>query len=451
MIVVTRFAPAPTGLLHIGSARTALFNYLFAKNQAGKFLLRIEDTDKVRSTQEAKNQLLTSLSWLEINWDDEVVIQSERDKRHQEVAEELIRLGKAYYCYMTEEEKEAQRTLDPFAKIVSPWRNSQEAKRDDIPWVVKMKMPQEGIMTFSDLVQGEVSINLEELNDFVLLRADGSPTYLLAAVVDDHDMGVTHVIRGDDHLTNAFKQIIIYEALGWPVPIHAHIPLIHAIDGSKLSKRHGATGVEQYKAMGYLPEGLCNYLLRLGWGGDGQTEILPREEAIKLFDMKNLSKSPAKFDKAKLDFFNHHYLQTYPDQKLLQLILEIWPDGEKYQEKILQGLPLFKLRSNSILDLIELAKLIVEPSAFDEKSQKLVVENKAMLEKLALALEALPYKDFPEIKSYFQSFAEREGVKESLIMQLLRASILRTFASPGIYEMIALLGKEESVARILSC
>jgi len=333
MTVVTRFAPAPTGDLHLGGARTALFNYLFAKNQGGKFFLRIEDTDRARSTEELKKQLLTSLAWLEINWDGEVVIQSQRDNRHREVAEELIKSGKAYYCYMTEEEKEAQRALDPFAKIVSPWRDKVDIKSDNRSGVVRMKMPEEGIMTFADLVQGEVSLQLKELNDMVLLRADGSPTYLLAAVVDDHDMGVTHVIRGDDHLTNAFKQILLYEALGWPVPIHAHIPLIHASDGSKLSKRHGAIGVEQYKALGYLPEGLCNYLLRLGWGGDGQTEILPREEAIKIFDMKNLTRSPAKFDKAKLDFFNHHYLQNYEDEKLLQLILEIWPEGKKISRK----------------------------------------------------------------------------------------------------------------------
>jgi glutamyl-tRNA synthetase len=448
--VVTRFAPAPTGLLHLGGARTALFNYLFAKNQGGKFLLRIEDTDKERSTEAAKNQLLDSLTWLGINWDGEAVIQSERSARHKEVAEELVQLGKAYYCYMTGAEIEAQRTTDAFAKIVSPWRDSSD-NHPDIKPVIRMKMPQEGVMTFTDLVQGEVSLQLKELNDMVLVRADGSPTYLLAAVVDDHDMGVTHIIRGDDHLTNAFKQNILYEALGWEVPYHAHIPLIHASDGSKLSKRHGAVGVEQYRDLGYLPEGLCNYLLRLGWGGDGQTEILSREEAIKIFDINHLSKAPARFDKPKLDFFNHHYIQGYSDDKILELLLKLWPEGEKYQEKILQGLPLFKVRASSLLEIQSLAELLIEPSDSDERSQKILSENKGLGEKLALALEALPSLNPIEIKNYFKNWADKEGLKESLIMQFLRASILRTFASPGIYEMIALLGKDESLQRLTSC
>ena len=448
--VVTRFAPAPTGLLHLGGARTALFNYLFAKNQGGKFLLRIEDTDKERSTEAAKNQLLDSLTWLGINWDDKAVIQSERAVRHKEVAEELVKLGRAYLCYMTNEELEVQRAKDPFAKVVSPWRNKSDNPPNIKP-VIRMKMPQEGVMTFTDLVQGEVSLQLKELNDMVLVRADGSPTYLLAAVVDDHDMGVTHIIRGDDHLTNAFKQIILYEALGWEVPHHAHIPLIHASDGSKLSKRHGAVGVEQYREVGYLPEGLCNYLVRLGWGGDGHTELLSREEAIKLFDINHLSKSPARFDKAKLDFFNHHYIQSYSDEKIASLLFQLWPEGKKYQDKILPGLPLFKVRASSILEIKYLAELVIEPSDFDERSQKILSENQELGGKLALALEGLPSLDPVEIKNYFKAWAEKEGLKESLIMQFLRASVLRTFASPGIYEMISLLGKEESLKRLTSC
>ena len=328
--VVTRFAPSPTGFLHLGGARTALFNLLYARHHGGKFLLRIEDTDRVRSTQPAIDAILSGLRWLGMDWDGDVVFQTERAPRHVEVAQALLANGHAYRCYMTAEEIDAQRAAAQAAKqplrIRSPWRERTDGD-PAAPHVIRLKAPREGAVTIEDQVQGTVTVQNAELDDLVLLRSDGTPTYMLAVVVDDHDMGVTHVIRGDDHLNNAFRQLPIIRAMdaiegGWPDPVYAHIPLIHGSDGAKLSKRHGAVGIEAYRdELGILPEALDNYLLRLGWG-HGDAEIISREQAIEWFDLAGVGKSPSRFDLKKLENLNGHYIRAADDARLAALVAE---------------------------------------------------------------------------------------------------------------------------------
>src|SRR3954447_19452937 len=320
--VVTRFAPSPTGFLHIGGARTALFNWLFARHHGGKFLLRIEDTDKARSTTEAIDAILDGMRWLGLDWDGHEYYQSQFWARHAEVAHKMLERGHAYRCYMTQEElaaqrEEAQRERRPF-RIDSPWRDISDSQGDK-PFVIRLKAPRDGETVIDDRVQGRVTVQNAEIDDFVLLRSDGSPTYMLAVVVDDHDMGVTHVIRGDDHLNNAFRQLAIIRAMGWPEPVYAHVPLIHGQDGAKMSKRHGATGVMDYDALGFLPEALSNYLLRLGWG-HGDEEIIAREDAVRWFDLAQVGRSPSRFDMKKLDNLNGHYLREADDGRLAGLV-----------------------------------------------------------------------------------------------------------------------------------
>ncbi len=450
--VITRFAPSPTGMLHIGSARTALFNWLYSKHCDGKYFLRIEDTDSERSTPEAQKQVIESLEWLGLNWDGKTIIQSERVNRHREVAEEMVKSGMAYYCYMTQDEIETQKLKDQFARVKSPWRDQTSEKPKDINPVVRMKFPEDGTTVFTDIVQGEIKIDNSELTDIIILRSDGTPTYLLAVVVDDHDMGVNYVIRGDDHITNTFKQILIYQAMGWTVPKHAHIPLIHGADGSKLSKRHGALGIEYYKDAGYLPEALCNYLLRLGWGGDGKQEILSKEDAVGFFDIADLSKSPARFDQDKLNFINSHYINICDDNRLFDLVMSFWNGNSDnvFIDKAKKAIQLFKLRCNTLVEIANMLDLLVKKSDLDEKSAQIVSLHGSLISDLKSVLETIVDWNISSIKEAFQSLANVKGIKESIVMQCLRASIIGTFASPGIYDMIEILGKEDCVNRIVN-
>ncbi len=450
--IITRFAPSPTGMLHIGSARTALFNWLYSKHCDGKYFLRIEDTDRERSTPEATKQVIESLEWLGLNWDGNIVIQSQRINRHREVAEELVSNGMAYYCYMTQDELEQQKEQDEFLKVKSPWRDQKLEVPKDIQPVVRMKFPKDGITIFNDILQGEIKIDNSELTDIIILRSDGTPTYLLAVVVDDHDMGVSYVIRGDDHITNTFKQILIYKAMGWVIPKHAHIPLIHGANGSKLSKRHGSLGIEHYRDAGYLPEALCNYLLRLGWGGDGKQELLTKEEAVKFFDIVDLTKSPARFDQDKLDFINSHYINICDENRLFDLVMSIWNGitDEIFINKVKKAIPLFKVRCNTIVEISNMLNLLVKKSDLDEKSEQIISAHGSLISELKSVLEMIIDWNLNKIKEAFQLFASVKGIKESIIMQCLRASVIGTFASPGIYDMIEILGKEDCIKRIIN-
>jgi glutamyl-tRNA synthetase len=450
MTIVTRFAPSPTGMLHIGSARTALFNWVYAKHCNGKYLLRIEDTDKERSTAEATTQVLDSLEWLGLNADAIPVIQSERVERHCEVAQELINRGKAYYCYMTQDEIESQRQDNPYAHVKSPWRNGDIAPRDDVQPVVRMRFPIEGITSFNDIVQGELQIHNSELTDIIILRSDNTPTYLLAVVVDDHDMGVNYVVRGDDHITNTFKQILIYQAMDWTIPKHGHVPLIHGADGSKLSKRHGALGIGHYRDAGYLPEALCNYLLRLGWGGDGYQELLTKEEAIKIFDVADISRAPAKFDQDKLNFINSHYLNIIDEERLFELVMDFWngPRDVELLSKARRAIGLFKVRCNTLVEVAQMFNLLVRKSDLDEQSRQLLSSYGHVIPQLKSVIMSIEMWTFDNIKAAFKSFASVSGLKDSIVMQCLRAFIMGTFASPGIYQMMEILGKDNSIKRI---
>src|SRR5882672_2175871 len=400
MTVVTRFAPSPTGFLHIGGARTALFNWLFARHHGGKYLLRIEDTDRARSTSTAIDAILDGLSWLGLQWDGEVVYQFSRAARHAEVAKQMLAAGKAYHCYASpkelEEMRDAQKRAGVPMRYDGRWRDRdpKEAPPGVAP-VVRLKAPQNGQTIIQDAVQGEVKVENAQLDDMILLRADGTPTYMLAVVVDDFDMGVTHVIRGDDHLNNAFRQLQIIHAMGWPEPVYAHIPLIHGADGAKLSKRHGALGVDAYRDMGFLPAALRNYLMRLGWG-HGDDEIISTEQAIEWFDLPGVGRSAARFDLAKLTNLNAHYLRETPDAELLAMVLpgleaklggKIEPAGLQRVERGLNGV---KQRSRTLVALADNLVFYAKdgaPAIADDKARALLTpEARALLRKLAQAL-----------------------------------------------------------------
>src|SRR5690349_24261849 len=367
--VVTRFAPSPTGFLHIGGARTALFNWLFARHHGGKFRLRIEDTDRIRSTPEAVAAIIDGLDWLGLSWDDEIVYQSSRAARHAEVARQLLAADRAYYCYCTPAELEAMREKARAEKrsvrYDGTWRDRDpgEAPPDVAP-VIRLRAPQDGATTIRDLVQGEVTVSNAELDDLILLRADGTPTYNLSVVVDDHDMGITHVIRGDDHLNNAFRQTQIYRALDWQVPHFANVPLIHGADGAKMSKRHGAIGVEQYRDLGYLPEALRNYLLRLGWS-HGDDEIIGTDDAIDWFDIADVRRGAARFDQAKLDSVNAHYIRAANDSRLVGLVAERIEKefgralSETERQRLLKAMPGLKPHVKTIVELAQKAGFYV--------------------------------------------------------------------------------------------
>ncbi len=458
MTVRVRFAPSPTGYLHIGSARTALFNYLFAKHMGGKYLLRIEDTDRERSTPEAVDAIFSSLNWLGIKADEEPVFQYARAGRHAEVAHELLKRGHAYYCYCSPEELQAMRD-EAAANKLPPrynglWRDRDQASAPQgVKPVIRFKSPQDGSLTINDKVQGPVTVQNAQLDDMVLLRADGSPTYMLSVVVDDHDMGITHIIRGDDHLTNAFRQHHIYEAMGWSVPEFAHIPLIHGMDGAKLSKRHGATSADVYRDLGYLPEAMKNYLLRLGWG-HGDDEIITAEQAIEWFTLEGIGRSPARFDTVKLNNLNGHYIRHSNDHYLLELIKPSvekqlgQPISSRQENLILKGMPGLKERAKTIVELSDSAIIYVHPLTRDEKAQAaLTPENQAHLKNLLPKLEACDF-NHDAIETVLRSAAEEFGLKLGQLAAPLRVAITGSTVSPSLFEVMSILGKEESCERI---
>jgi glutamyl-tRNA synthetase len=452
--VVTRFAPSPTGYLHIGGARTALFNWLYARHTGGKFLLRIEDTDKARSTKEAIDAILDGMRWLGLDWDGHEYYQSQFWARHAEIAHRLLERGAAYRCYMTQEElaqqrEQARRERKPF-RINSPWREVADGQ-DDKPFVIRLKAPREGETVIDDQVQGRVTVENAEIDDFILLRSDGTPTYMLAVVVDDHDMGVTHVIRGDDHLNNAFRQLAIVRSMGWPQPTYAHVPLIHGTDGAKLSKRHGAMGVDAYRdELGLLPEAVNNYLLRLGWG-HGDDEIISREQAIEWFDLAHVGKSPSRFDFKKLENLNGHYIREADDARLAALVAPKLDLSEKQKQLLIKAMPELKPRANTIHQLADGARFLFAPRPLhiDEAAGALLASDaRAMLHVAHGKLSALANWDGASLEAAIREVAEGSGVKLGKLAQPLRAALTGRTTSPGIFDVLALLGREESLARI---
>ncbi len=454
--MVTRFAPSPTGFLHIGGARTALFNWLFARHHGGKFLLRIEDTDKVRSTREAIDAILDGMRWLGLDWDGHEYYQSQFWARHAEIAHKMLDRGHAYRCYMTPDElsaerEKAQAERRPF-RIHSPWRDrtdGDEAK----PFVIRLKAPQQGETVIEDRVQGRVAVQNAEIDDFVLLRSDGSPTYMLAVVVDDHDMGVTHVIRGDDHLNNAFRQLAIIRAMGWPEPIYAHVPLIHGPDGAKLSKRHGALGVDSYRdELGLLPEAVSNYLLRLGWG-HGDDEIISREQAVEWFDLAHVGKSPSRFDFKKLENVNGHYIREADDERLAQLVAPRIGTALTADQRALlvRAMPELKARAHTLDQLADGARFLFDkrPLEIDDSARALLTpEGRALLKAAHGALSKVESWDHDQLEQAVRQVAESERVKLGKLAQPLRAALTGRTTSPGIFDVLALLGQGESLNRI---
>jgi glutamyl-tRNA synthetase len=460
MSVVCRFAPSPTGYLHIGGARTALFNWLFARHHGGKFLLRIEDTDRARSTPEAVAAILDGMTWLGLTWDGDEVYQFARMERHAAVARELLAAGKAYHCYATPEELDEMRAAAKAAgkpmRYDGRWRDRdpKEAPPGVKP-VIRLKARQTGETVIKDAVQGDVVIGNDQLDDMVLLRADGTPVYMLAVVVDDHDMGVTHVIRGDDHLNNAARQMQLIEALGWPVPIYAHLPLIHGPDGAKLSKRHGALAVDAYRDMGFLPEAVCNYLLRLGWS-HGNEEIVPRDKAIEWFDLDAVGRSPARFDVAKLTNLNGHYIREADDARLVDLVVaelakKTIAVDDAARARLMRGMNGLKQRAKTIIELADSAMLYVRtrPLTLDDKGAKLLAgEGRARLAALQPALTALPSWTAAALEEAVRGAATANNAKLGDLAQPLRAALAGTATSPPIFEVMEILGREESLARI---
>ena len=452
--IVTRFAPSPTGYLHIGGARTALFNWLYARHYGGKFLLRIEDTDRVRSTKEAIDAIVDGMRWLGLDWDGHEYYQSQFWSRHAEIAHRLLERGAAYRCYMTQEELAEQREKakaerKPF-RINSPWRDV--ADEQDKPHVIRLQAPREGETVVDDQVQGQVTVQNAELDDFILLRSDGTPTYMLAVVVDDHDMGVTHVIRGDDHLNNAFRQLAIIRAMGWPEPTYAHVPLIHGPDGAKLSKRHGAMGVDAYRdELGLLPEAVGNYLLRLGWG-HGDDEIISREQAIEWFDLPQVGKSPSRFDFKKLENLNGHYIREADNQRLTDLVaprLGIRSSQEK--ALLLRAMPELKARAHTLNELADGARFLFAKRPLEMQAEAaglLTDDARGVLASAHARLVALANWDAPVLEAAIREVAESTGVKLGKLAQPLRAALTGRTTSPGIFDVLALLGREESLARI---
>jgi glutamyl-tRNA synthetase len=460
MTVVVRFAPSPTGFLHIGGARTALFNWLYAKHHGGKFLLRIEDTDRQRSTTEAVDAIIDGLQWLELHWDGDIVMQSERQARHAAVARELLASGNAYNCYCTPAELEAMRVAaraEGRSKLYDgTWRDRDPGEAPPgVKPAIRLKAPQTGETIVHDHVQGMVRVANEQLDDLIILRSDGTPTYNFSVVVDDHDMGITHVIRGDDHLNNAFRQIQIYRALGWSVPEFAHVPLIHGPDGAKLSKRHGALGVDAYREMGYLPEALRNYLLRLGWS-HGDDEIIATEQAIEWFDIDAVGRAAARFDFAKLANLNGHYIREADEARLLGLIVPRLERalgrtlGDVERARLRAALPGLKPRAKTLVELADQARFYVErrPLRLDDKAQMaLTSEGRSLIAALTPALSGLAW-EAPTLEEAVRGFAEHRGVKLGALAQPLRAALVGTLASPPIFEVMAVLGREETLARL---
>lgn len=455
MKVKTRFAPSPTGFLHIGGARTAIFNYLFAQHHKGEYYLRVEDTDKERSTVEAKQAILDGLEWLGLRHDGEIVYQSQHEAEHKNVAYELLEKGQAYRCFHTPDELEAKRSESKSQggrPIRSDWRDKPESEHPDgQPYVIRLKAPTEGKTVIRDLIQGDVTIDNSQLDDMVLLRGDSSPTYMLAVVVDDHRMGITHVIRGDDHLTNAARQILIFEAMGWKVPDFAHISLMHGADGGKLSKRHGALSVLEYKTQGILPDALFNYLLRMGWS-HGDDEIISRTQAIEWFGLDAVGRSPSMFDMNKLLHLNHHYMQiadsSYLIDELNDLGANIPIDHEK---RMKDALPLLLPRTKTLCELMEQSKfLYTDHVEKDEASQKLFSDS-GVYERLALLAEKLARSDTWDketLEMLVNQFVDDQGLKFKDVGLPLRAAIVGRTNSPSILDLMAIMGKEEILRRL---
>lgn len=459
MSVTVRFAPSPTGFLHIGGARTALFNWLFAKHHGGKFLLRIEDTDRARSTKEAVDAIVDGLSWLGLQWDGDVVFQSARLARHAAVARQLLAEGKAYYCYCTPAELEAMREKaraeGRSVRYDGTWRDRDPKEAPPgIPPVIRLKAPQEGETVIVDRVQGRVVVANAQLDDLIILRADGTPTYNHSVVVDDHDMAITHVIRGDDHFNNAFRQTQIYRALGWAVPEFAHVPLIHGPDGAKLSKRHGSLGVDAYRDMGYLPEALRNYLLRLGWS-HGDAEIISTSQAIAWFDLDAVGRAPARFDFAKLANLNGHYLRETADATLAALVRPFIERalehslGATETKRLEAAMPGLKPRAKTLAELADIAHFYVasRPIPIDEKAKALLAPAKQILRDLATQLDRIAW-DATSLEAAVRAYAEPRGLKLGAAAQPLRAALTGSTASPPIFEVMEVLGRDESIARL---
>ena len=464
--VVTRFAPSPTGFLHIGGARTALFNWLYARNRGGKMLLRIEDTDRERSTNAAINAIIDGLTWLGLTWDGEPVFQFSRVARHREVVEQLLAAGKAYRCYASQEElaamREAARAAGRSKLYDGRWRDRDPSEAPPgVKPVIRLKAPLTGETVIEDQVQGRVVWQNSDLDDLVLLRSDGTPTYMLAVVVDDHDMAITHIIRGDDHLTNGARQKQIYEALGWNVPVMAHIPLIHGPDGSKLSKRHGALGVDAYRAMGYLPAAMRNYLVRLGWA-HGDQEIFSTEEMIAAFDLPAIGRSPARFDFAKLESLNGHYIRASADADLLAAIEQLLPYIAGGQElaskmtpalraKLTAAMPGLKERAKTLVELFDASRFLwaTRPLDLNEQAKAMITpEAQATIAALLPELRAIGDWTAGTVEAVIRAFAERASLKLGAVAQPLRAALTGRTTSPPIFDVLEVLGAEESLARL---
>ncbi|WOC14863.1 glutamate--tRNA ligase [Pseudochrobactrum sp. MP213Fo] len=463
--VITRFAPSPTGYLHIGGARTALFNWLYSKHTGGKMLLRIEDTDRERSSEAATAAILEGLTWLGLDWDGDAISQWERAPRHREVAEQLVKMGKAYYCYASQEELEAMRELARSEgrppRYDGRWRDRDASEAPEgVKPAIRIKAPREGETVVYDDVQGDVRFPNKDLDDFIILRSDGAPTYMHAVVVDDHDMGVTHIIRGDDHLTNAARQTVIYDAMGWDVPKMSHIPLIHGADGAKLSKRHGALGVEAYRAMGYLPKALCNYLVRLGWS-HGDDEIMTPEQMIEWFDTKDINKGAARFDFQKLEAINGQHIRASADAELTQALIDVLPyiEGgaelqtlmsDERRAQLLAAMPGLKDRAKTLVELADGAKFLFvsRPLPLDEKATSLLNdEGRAILKGVLPQLEAADWTA-EALDAAVRAHAESTGLKLGKIAQPLRAALTGRATSPGVFDVLVVLGREEALGRI---
>ena len=457
--VVTRIAPSPTGYMHIGTARTALFNWLYARGRGGKFLLRIEDTDRQRSTPQASAAILRGLDWLGLDYDGEAISQYERAERHAQIAWHLLKTGHAYKCFATQEDieafREAARAEGRSTLFESPWRDIPASEHPDAPFVIRIKAPRDGETHIDDEVQGKVVIRNSQLDDMVLLRSDGSPVYMLAVVVDDHDMGITHVIRGDDHLNNAARQMLIYKAMEWPLPVYAHIPLIFGDDGKKLSKRHGATSVEEYQQMGYPAVAMRNYLARLGWS-HGNDEFFSDAEAQEWFDFKGIGKSPSRFDFKKLENLSGKHIAAASNAALLQDILNYQSanGAPPFTDAQLQGLDTamycLKERAKTIPELLEKARFILQtrPISIDEPAQAtLDTVFIGILQSLTPQLQNVTWSR-EYLEALFHEFVGSYELKFGQLAAPLRAALAGRKASPSVYDMMVLLGRAETIARI---
>ncbi len=458
--IVTRFAPSPTGYLHIGGARTALFNWLYARGHGGRFLLRIEDTDRERSTPEATAAILKGLTWLGLDWDGDVISQFARKDRHGEVAHEMLTRGTAYKCFSTQEEIAAFREAEKakgvsYPVFLSPWRDADPTTWPDAPYVIRMKAPRDGETVINDKVQGAVTIRNETLDDMIVLRSDGTPTYMLAVVVDDHDMGVTHVIRGDDHLNNAARQQMVYDAMGWDVPIWAHIPLIHGPDGKKLSKRHGAVGLEEYQAMGYPASAMRNYLARLGWA-HGDDEFFTDAQAQEWFDLPGIGRSPARLDFKKLENLSGQHIAAMADADLLPEILayraaaDLADLSQAQKDGLLRALPTVKERAKTFPELLEKAHFILTERPIDlepKAEQALDPVSRRILSELTPQLQNASWER-DKLEAVIAGTAETHGIGLGKIAGPLRAALAGRTVTPSVFDMMLVLGREETLARL---